>query len=104
MADSAASTALPTSTKTLAEWVTQVATLIAAVGGVLFTVAVFAVTARDLTVGIPTAWTTYQAYVRVGLMLVPDSMLCVLAYLDGVSGGAVSRWPVAAILVLAFLV
>lgn len=84
----------------LVQFVKDGASLLAAIAAFVFMTGAFAVWSHDRMVGLPTAWTSYDAYVRVGATFVPDSIWSALVVVNGWLGGALTSWPPVVIVLL----
>lgn len=88
----------------LVQFVKDGASLLAAVAAFVFMSGALAVWSHDRMVGLPTAWTSYDAYVRVGATFVPDSIWSALMVINGWLGGALTNWSPAIIAALTVIV
>jgi hypothetical protein len=71
------------------------------IGAATFGAGALAVWSRDRMVGLPTAWTSYAAYLRVGTMAVADSARSAFVVLDTYLAGALTEFPLLVIAAIA---
>ena len=77
---------------------------LATIGAAVFVIGALAVTARDQMVGLPTAWSSYQAYVRVGVAFVPDSLWSAAVVVNHWAGSIPGRFPLLTMAIAAAIV
>lgn len=71
--------------------------ILAALGAAVFAGGALAMWSHDRMVGLPGAWTSYNAYLRVGAVMVPDSAISALRMINVSVGGSLNTAPLPAL-------